>query len=186
MVLNRTNENAWEQHYMSNANGEYEEGQSFHLLSIAEQRIVKNQMHYASRNWAYFYVYSAITKEFVHTGAERRTGLPDEALMNLLVIALHALKVKERAQNEDGSEIHSNPMTAPAQLAHSSEALQKRLEEEYEIKKKLNMRNSAKPLIGTRYPSLIGRANPQSWLTSSLNLLWLSVDGIALDLKRIK
>jgi hypothetical protein len=80
MVLDRTDENAWEQHYMSNANGEYEEGQSFHLLSVAEQRIVKNQMHYASRNWAYFYVYSDITKEFAHTGAERRTGLSDEAL----------------------------------------------------------------------------------------------------------
>jgi hypothetical protein len=64
MVLDRTDVNAWEQHYMPDADGEYEEGQSFHLLSVAEQRIVKNQMHYASRNWAYFYVYSDITKEF--------------------------------------------------------------------------------------------------------------------------
>ena len=87
MVLDRTDENAWELHYAPNENGEYEEGQSFLFLSTAEQRIVRNQMHYATRNWAYFYFYSHTQEEIMPTRAERRTGLPDEALMNLLTIA---------------------------------------------------------------------------------------------------
>jgi len=179
MALDRKDENAWEAHYNMTALGGFIEGQTALLLSPTDQVIARNQMHAATLNWSYFYLYSFHEDKMLQTGASRRLGLTDDMLNRLLSLAVHATKLQARLIKEDDSSevFHSqnHSQIAPA-TTYSAEAVQKRLEEEYEIKRKFDYEKQCQATNRDAVP-VFDRSRDPPVLADFLSKLALALKG---------